>query len=103
MVVEYYNKSLDDLERILEDYFGVIPSDIDMNFKLELVKDWEFDPFDYLMTFYFENEWDAMDFFDVLTESPKAEMTFTFDEFGTGLFEDEKKVVIKGGEDGGLL
>jgi len=103
MVVEYYNKTHDDLERILEDYFGVIPSDIDLNFRLDLVKDWEFEPFEYLMTFYFETEWDAQEFFESLMDSPKAEMTFTFDEFGTGLFENEKKVVIKGGEDGGLL
>ena len=62
--------SYEDMERVLEDYFRIIPSDMHY-MKMESVIQWEYDDATKSITFYFADEWTMDEFFDKLKYSPK--------------------------------
>ncbi len=70
--------SYEDMERVLEDYFRIIPSDMHY-FKMENVTQWEYDDSEKMIRFYFDNEWTMDEFFDKIRYSPKM-MTVHMEE-----------------------
>lgn len=67
--------SYEDLERVLEDYFRIIPSDM-MFIRMDLVTRWDYDDSKRMMRFHFANEYDMTDFFDKFRDSPKSMMVY---------------------------
>ncbi len=97
-----YTQSFEDFERIMEDYFQVIPPDSDF-FKLELLTKWEFFDLHNVVVFYFNDDWDLTAFLDTLEECPLYKVTFDLEEdiYG-GIDRDNLKISVQG-KIGGLL
>ncbi len=90
--------SYEDLERVLEDYFRIIPSDM-MFFKMENVTRWSYDDSERTIKFYFEDEWTMDEFFDKIRNSPKSMMVYMEEH---DCVDRENFVISMGGKMGGL-
>lgn len=90
--------SFEDLERVLEDYFRIIPSDM-MFFKMENVTKWSYDDSERTIKFYFEDEWGMDDFFDKIKDSPKISHV-DLDEYDS--LDRQNFVISMRGKMGGL-
>ena len=84
-------QSFEDFERIMEDYFQVIPPDIDF-FKLDDVLHWDYDDLEQAVTFFFEDDWYLQAFIDNVEECPAKNSFFEFDEFDC---VDREKLTVK--------
>lgn len=96
-------QSFEDFERIMEDYFQVIPPDIDF-FEIEKCSYWDYDDMENTVTFYFEDEWYLQEFLDELEECPKLRFTFDMDDSYSfdGVDRQNLRITIVG-KTGGLL
>jgi|SaaInlStandDraft_4_1057021.scaffolds.fasta_scaffold88052_2 hypothetical protein len=92
--------SFEDFERVMEDYFQVIPPDID-SFKLTKTINWKYDDFDNAMIFYFADDWELQSFKDDMTECPALNTFFGFEEY-EDVDLNELTITING-KIGGLL
>jgi hypothetical protein len=93
-------QSFEDFERVMEDYFQVIPPDIDF-FKIEKATHWSYDDMENSVSFWFEDDWTMQEFKDNLEECPLWETTFDADAFD-GIDWQEKRITVIG-HVGGLL
>ena len=93
-------KSYEELERVCEDYFFLLPPDMDMLHIEELVDDWEFDEFENTLTFKFRDVWDLDTFMDYVEESPKYEESFAIGDMHEGVNREKLTVIIEGKEKG---
>ena len=93
------SKTYDDFERVAEDYFMLIPSDL-MSFDMDLVLDWDYDDIGRKLMFKFNRKWDMENFIDKIKDCPKMGMSFEFDD----VFDIDSKnnVVTIHGTVGGL-
>lgn len=94
------SSSFEDFERIMEDYFAIIPPDID---KFELVKTsgWEYDDLENTMMFYFDDMWLMDEFTEMLKDLPSTNMIFEYNEYEH--LDREKMTITIVGKDGGLM
>lgn len=90
--------SYEDFERVMEDYFQVIPPDID-SFKVNTAQRWKYDDITNTITFWFEHEWDLLDFHDSLVECANYGMTYGIDDYDGVDYQELKLTVVsyKGG------
>jgi len=86
--------SFEDFERIAEDYFELIPPDTD-SFDLELCTFWEYEEWDKLLIFHFDNEMDLNFFYDKLIECPKYEESFDIEDHFEGVNRKALTITIE--------
>jgi hypothetical protein len=91
--------TIEDFEKICEDYFLIIPPDID-SFDLDICTKWEYNDFDRTLVFYFEDEWNLDSFYDKLVDCPKYEETFDVGDFFEGVDRENLKIVVESKETG---
>jgi len=70
----------EDFARVMEDYFGVIPPEVD-KFDLEKILFWDYEDIDNTMTFYFENDFHLNDLIEHLQSTPSNGFLYIFDEY----------------------
>jgi len=85
--------------RVAEDYFELIPPDIDF-FKIELCIKYEVNHFEKELIFYFDDLFKLEEFLDKVKDCPLYEATFNI-EFD-GVDYDNLTITIKAGEGVGL-
>ena len=90
----------EDFGRVMEDYFAIIPPDLDM-FELDKIVKWEFDDIENSMTFYFDDDWLFDEFKNLIEEIPTLNDKFVFDEYEH--VNREKLTLTILGKDGGLM
>jgi len=91
-------QTFEDFERIAEDYFNLIPPDTD-SFDLTNCT-WQYDEFDKLFIFQFENEWDLDSFYDKITECPKYEESYDIGDHFEGVNRKTLKITVEAKEGG---
>lgn len=94
------SNSLEDFERVMEDYFQIIPPDIDF-FKIDKSLGWEYCDLKNIVTFYFEDDWYLDEFLDEVLECPKYLKSFYLDPIDG--VDREKLTIILEGKIGGLI
>ena len=92
--------SFEDFERIMEDYFQVIPPDIN-SFKIDKCLFWEYDDMENTVTFHFEDEWYLDEYLDSLEDCPKLRTSFDFETFDSADRQNLTITIV--GKIGGLL
>jgi hypothetical protein len=75
---EDLTQSYEDFERVMEDYFQIIPPDTDF-VKVDVAKRWQYNDVERSVTFYFEDAWYLQEFIDKLFYCPKK-YSFLFEE-----------------------
>ena len=94
------SQSFEDFERIMEDYFAIIPPEVEQ-FDLEKIVEWEYNDVENSLTFYFADEWFLNELKDILDESPSQNIKFEYNEYDH--VDREKLTLTIIGRDGGLL
>jgi hypothetical protein len=89
-----------DITQSFEDYFQVIPPDIN-SFKIDKCLFWEYDDMENTVTFHFEDEWYLDEFLDSLEDCPKLRTSFDFEAFDTADRQNLTITIV--GKIGGLL
>lgn len=93
-------QSFEDFERVMEDYFQIIPPDVE-SFNLENTTHWEYSDFRNTVTFYFSDDWYLDAFLDKILDCPKYLRTFDMDSID-GIDRQNLTITIEG-KTGGLL
>jgi hypothetical protein len=89
----------EDFEKVLEDYFMIIPPDNE-SFDLEKCISWDYNDFDRTITFYFDNEWDLEEFNDKMNDCPAKGVMFDVGNNFDGVDRKNLKIIIEGNEGG---
>ena len=92
------SQTFEDFERVMEDYFRIIPPDIEF-FKVDIATHWEYDDVNRSVKFYFADDWYLQEFIDKLKTCP-AKINFKFEEYEN--VDREKLIVEVIGKIGGL-
>lgn len=92
-------QSFEDFERIMEDYFQVIPPDID-HFKTDIVTHWDYNDVEHSVTFYFDDDWKLQEFLDEMMECPAKDSFFEYEEYEH--LDRVKNTITIIGREGGL-
>lgn len=92
------SQTFEDFERIMEDYYQIIPPDIN-HFDIEKCSHWEFDDVEKCVHFHLLDEWYLQEFIDAVKECPHK-FSFKFEEHED--VDMENLIVTVYGKIGGL-
>lgn len=95
------SQTLEDFERVAEDYFHLIPPDVH-DFKIDLCVHWEYDDISNILIFDFDDVWNMEEFYDKILACPRYKMHYALDETYPGMDYVNNRIIVEA-KKGGLI
>lgn len=89
----------EDLDRVLEDYFQIIPPFRD-KFSTELMKSWDYDDFEKILTISFDDSWQMSNFVNPILDQPEWQTHLFPVGYNDGIDEDALTLTVRGNKGG---